>query len=266
MGEPINPSHAKKFGQKKTFIQRVFRKVGLAVFPHHKGYVYCPQKMISQAAKRLEAGDVEGFSELARTVIRQKKTTLDYDRLYMLYQAIWNVRRFAGEAASIAEVGVFRGGGTYFLAALADRLFEKKPRIHAFDTFDGHHSVDISPEVDGPHQAGKFSDTSFVEVQGYLSAFKNVIIHQGRFQDRCTAIQGETFCFAHIDVDIYAVTKDCLNFFADRVIVGGMIIVDDYGYKTCEGAKLAVDQFIAESSNFIKFHIETSQCLLVRIS
>lgn len=266
MSESINPSYAKRSGQKKTFMQRMFRKVGLAVFPHQKGYVYCHQKLIRQAAKRLEASDVEGFSELARTVIRQKKTTLDYDRLYVLYQAMWNVRRLAGEAASIAEVGVFRGGGTYFLASLADRLFEVKPRIHAFDTFEGHHSVDLSPEVDGPHRPGKFSDTSFAGVQHYLSAFNNVIIYQGRFQDRCAEIQGETFSLAHIDVDIYTVTKDCLNFFADRLLIGGMMIVDDYGYKTCEGAKLAVDQFMAGSNSFIKFHIETSQCLLVRMS
>lgn len=244
----------------------MFRKVGLAVFPHNKDYVYCHQRLISKAAKRLEARNVEGFGELARTVIQQKKTTLDYDRLYVLYQAMLNVHRLAGEALSIAEVGVFEGGGTYFLASLADRLFEKKPRIHAFDTFKGHQSVDISPEVDGPHQAGKFSDTSFAEVQRYLSAFNNVFLHQGRFQDQCSKIQGETFGLAHIDVDIYTVTKDCLNFFADRLLIGGMLIVDDYGYKTCEGAKLAVDQFIAESNNFIKFHIETSQCLLIRMS
>jgi hypothetical protein len=244
----------------------MFRKAGLAVFPHQKGYVYCQEKLIRQAAKRLEARDVEGFSELARTVIQQNKTTLGYDRLYVLYQAMWNVRHLAGEAASIAEVGVFRGGGTYFLAASADRLFETKPRIHAFDTFEGHHSEDLSPEVDGPHRSGKFSDTSFAEVQHYLSAFNNVILYQGRFQDRCNEIQGETFCLAHIDVDIYTVTKDCLNFFADRVLIGGIMIVDDYGYKTCEGAKLAVDEFISESRNFIKFHLETSQCILVRMS
>jgi hypothetical protein len=70
----------------------------------------------------------------------------------------------------------------------------------------------------------------------------------------------------HLDVDIYAATRACLDFFADALLVGGIIIVDDYGFKTCEGAMLAVDSFLEESNNFMKFHLETGQCLLIRNS
>jgi uncharacterized membrane protein len=65
-------------------------------------------------------------------------------------------------------------------------------------------------------------------------------------------------------VDIYAVTRDCLAFFEDRLIERGIILVDDYGVKICQGAKEAVDFFLNDRRHFIKFHLETGQCLLIK--
>jgi O-methyltransferase len=62
------------------------------------------------------------------------------------------------------------------------------------------------------------------------------------------------------------VTRDCLEFFEDRLIERGIILVDDYGMKTCQGAKEAVDLFVNDRAHFIKFHLETGQCLLFKIS
>ncbi len=246
-------------------LQKVFRKLGLAVFRHQKSHVYCPEKLVIKAMKLMDTDEVPGFGDLCRSVLGQQRTRLDQGKLYMLYQGLWNVSRSGLPYGSMAEVGVYRGGGTYFMASASARLFERQPAIHAFDTFEGHVEVDISPQLDGPHKPGKFSDTSFEEVAAYLAPFPNVVIHKGRFQDRKDAISGETFCFVHLDVDIYAVTRDCLVFFEDRLIERGIILVDDYGMKTCQGAKEAVDLFVNDRAHFIKFHLETGQCLLIKI-
>jgi hypothetical protein len=58
----------------------------------------------------------------------------------MLYQAIWNVRHLADEHVSMAEVGVYRGGGSYFIASVVGIVFKVRPKIHAFDTFEVHPS------------------------------------------------------------------------------------------------------------------------------
>lgn len=57
----------------------------------------------------------------------------------------------------------------------------------------------------------------------------------------------------------------CRDFFADTLLVGDMMIVDDYGVKTCEGTKRTVGSFAGEENNFIKFQMETPQCLLIRM-
>jgi hypothetical protein len=237
-------------------LQKVFRKLGLAVFRHQKSHVYCPEKLVVKAMKLMDTDEIQGFGDLCHSVLGQQRTRLDQGKLYM--------GRLGVVGGSMAEVGVYRGGGTYFMAAASARLFERQPAIHAFDTFEGHAEVDISPQLDGPHKPGKFSDTSFEEVAAYLAPFTNVMVHKGRFQDRKDVISGETFCFVHLDVDIYAVTRDCLAFFEDRLIERGIILVDDYGMKTCQGAKEAVDLFVNDRKHFIKFHLETGQCLLIK--
>jgi hypothetical protein len=43
------------------------------------------------------------------------------------------------------------------------------------------------------------------------------------------------------------------------------MLVDDYGSTTCAGCKQAVDDFVAQRRNFLKFQLETGQSLLVKI-
>jgi O-methyltransferase len=248
----------------KPLFKKIGTKLGLAIYRYRDDFHYCPDVYGSGYWKKIDIRDVAGFRELAKKVIADQRTLLHYDRLYILYQAIWNLRQLAKQDLSIAEIGVYRGGGSYFIASVVNALFEKQPRIHVVDTFEGHPD-DIAPE-DDTHWPGKFGDTSFAEVKNYLSVFPNVVVHKGRFQDHRSTLADEHFCFVHVDVDIYSATRDCLDFFSDRLLVGGVMIVDDYGSTTCEGCKQAVDEFVTQRHNFLGFHLETGQGLLVRTS
>jgi hypothetical protein len=266
MAEDVSYRRIVEAYSRKNTIQKLLRKVGVAAFRFRKGYIYCPPKYIAKSLKIVDIKADSEFSRAARPVMAQKTTTLDRERLYTIYQAVQNARRLSNGNVQMAEVGVYKGGGTYFVASIVEQLFENKPTIHAFDTFEGHFREDLSPNLDGPHdQPGKFQDTSFEAVQTYLSPFPNVVLHKGRFQERSVAVSEETFAFAHLDVDIYAPTLFCLEFFAKRLITGGMLVVDDYGFKTCEGAKQAVDEFTETRTDFLKFQIESGQCLLVKV-
>lgn len=246
-------------------IYNMGKAVGLDIFDHQENYHYCPTTYGSSFWKKTDIRQIPEFSELALKVIEAKRTYLYYDRLYLLYQALLNARRLNPQPASIAEVGVYKGGGTYFLASVANRVFATEPRIHAFDTFEGHPD-EIQLNLDGEHRTGHFSETSLEEVQAYLAGFPNVTLHKGRFQDCCGRVSSERFSFVHVDVDIYSATRASLVFFAETLLIGGIIIVDDYGFTTCKGAQQAVDEFIAEHTNFCKFHLDTGQCMLIRLS
>ncbi len=58
-------------------------------------------------------------------------------------------------------------------------------------------------------------------------------------------VGAERVAWAHIDVDIYAAVRDCLEYLYPRMAPGGMIVLDDYGFPSCPGARRAVDEFFA---------------------
>ena len=59
------------------------------------------------------------FKATADMAMQGRKTFLYYDRLYTLYQALKNIRE---ESPVIVEAGVYKGGSSYFLADLSQKL------------------------------------------------------------------------------------------------------------------------------------------------
>lgn len=51
--------------------------------------------------------------------------------------------------------------------------------------------------------------------------------------------------FAHVDVDLYAPRLASFEYFYDRMVPGGLLVCDDYGFGPCQGANQAVDEFMA---------------------
>jgi O-methyltransferase len=194
------------------------------------------------------------FEKLMEQIVG--KTLVDRIRCYMLYQYAAQVTSLAGD---VAEVGVYKGG-TARLLAKAFKPTQKT--IHLFDTFAGMPAT-ADPRRDR-HKQGDFHDTSLETVRAYLSDCPNVTFYQGLFPATATPVEHKTFCFVHVDADIYRSVWDCCAFFYPRLERGGMMIFDDYGEKHCPGAKAAVDQFFAETPE-TACYLPTGQCVVARL-
>ena len=166
---------------------------------------------------------------------------------------IWaQAQTMSDHGGAFAEVGVFRG-------ASAKIICESKGStpLHLFDTFTG------LPEV-GIHDA-RFSQSMFVadekKVKARLSKYPNVEIHAGLFPNTAKVVEDLKFSFVHLDVDLYNVTKDALEFFYSRMLPGGRIISHDYG--NCEGVWRAFDEFIADKPEKLE-PMTATQVLLIK--
>ena len=72
----------------------------------------------------------------------------------------------------------------------------------------------------------------------------SVFIYKGIFpKENSEHVKDLEFSFVHIDVDIHDSVKECLEFFVPRMIASGIIVMDDYNAPTCNGAKIAADDF-----------------------
>lgn len=242
----------------------ILKRLGIDAFPLQKGYHYVPDYYGTAAPKMIDIRSLPQFSSLARSVIEQGKTLLYYDRLYTLYQALEHILQLPGALNSnIAEVGVYKGGGSYFIASVLKALGHETIKLYCFDTFEGHAFQDVNKE--DPHQkTASFSDTSFDVVCRYLSAFPNVDIFKGRFQETHNEISEKKFSFVHLDMDLYEPTIYALEFFDKRLLPGGGIVVDDYGFLTCPGVKQAVDEFMKENTRYFGLHLLTGQYIITK--
>jgi predicted O-methyltransferase YrrM len=132
-----------------------------------------------------------------------------------------------------AEVGVYRGGSA---VKIANWLPHKT--IHLFDTFKG---IPFKGPNDW-HEVGDFGNTSLERVQKALKDVTNVKYHAGLFPADYKG--DDNFSLVHLDADQYQVTKDALEFFYPRLVYGGCIVLDDYGWKNCPGIQRAVWDFL----------------------
>lgn len=247
-------------------IQEVLRWIGIDAYPRRAGYHYVPDIYGHAAFKQIPLTEIPVFSELASQVIRGRRSTLYYDRLHTIFQALSHLKaRFThSKKLNFVEVGVYKGGTSFFIASVAEHL-KLKATHHCFDTFEGHAAQDIEPSVDLWHRPGAFRDTQYESVKDYLSPFENVLVFKGRFQDTCHQIRNKKIHFVHFDVDIYEPTIFGLQFFHERLAPGGVIVVDDYGFTTCPGVKKAVDEFVAETPGYFSLSLLTGQYVLVKL-
>jgi hypothetical protein len=137
---------------------------------------------------------------------------------------------------SCAEFGVYKGGS----AKLIHSQIASSVKLYLFDTFEGmpeHESIDV-------YHKGDFSDTSLAHVQRFLGDSPNIIYKQGYFPDTAKGLETEKFAFVHIDCDQYKSILDACNFFYPKMVYGGIIVIDDYGF--LNGTKKAVDEFFSD--------------------
>jgi O-methyltransferase len=205
-----------------------------------------------------------GFLQTLATVTEQRRTKLSPERLWILWQAVRNVAPLDGAAA---EVGTYRGGSAYFIAASFATIRGHEVPVEVIDTFDGHPQEKLS-EYDAAlhHKPHAFtSNVSYADVAEYLSPFKQTTVHKGEFSSVTPVLPDHRYALVHVDVDLLESTRDCLRYFGPRLLPGGVIVLDDYQSPTCPGVGRAAEEFLAASKGgFQSWHPHTEQLLLVK--
>ena len=188
------------------------------------------------------------------------QTKVSEDRCYMIYRFTQHCSHLNGE---FAECGVYKGGTAYLIADTLMKCSENKKELHLFDTFSGMPKT--ANEDDSHHIEGDFKDTTLNDVKEYLQKFYCAIFHYGIIPETFEGLGNKKFSFVHIDVDIYQSVKDCCDFFYDRLIKGGIIIFDDYGFRGYEkAAKKAVDEFFSDKQEK-PVAFRTGQCFVIKL-
>lgn len=184
----------------------------------------------------------------------RERTLVDKVRCYMLYQ-------FALQCPDgrVAELGVYKGGTAQILAEVM-KTRGSMSCIHLFDTFTGMPDADPKKDL---HKKGDFNDVSAEEVRRHLSRFTFVWVFEGLFPATAKPVDHLSFSLVHIDADIYTSVMEGCRFFYPRMVRGGVMVFDDYGFESCPGARQAVDEFFEERPDR-PIYLPTGQCVVIK--
>lgn len=200
------------------------------------------------------------YFENAFILLSQKDRIIQITNLYELYAKISNIR------GDIVECGVFKGSSLTKLLTFSHYLDNvPKRKVYGFDVFGKFPNANAKKDKEFIKSwnvnAGDGIQKKELE---YLlkKKFKNFKLVKGNVINELPKYNNiiKKIALLHLDMDTYEGTNFCLNFFKNKIVKNGIIILDDY--KVTYGATKAVNEFIKKNPrlkiNKVKFYKKPS--------
>ncbi|MET4921672.1 TylF/MycF/NovP-related O-methyltransferase [Streptomyces sp. PSRA5] len=201
------------------------------------------------------------YDDEAKEIIRAVKpyTMTSPERLNAFILATRHVVRH-NIPGDIVECGVWRGGSMQACAKTLLALGETDRDLHLFDTFEGM----PPPTAEDLRRDGKSAEDllaaqgkdrpiwAIASLEDVQAGFERVPypgerVHyvQGMVEETVPQQAPEQISILRLDTDWYASTKHELEFLYPRLVSGGVLLIDDYGY--WQGSRQAVDEFLEKT-------------------
>jgi len=166
---------------------------------------------------------------------------------------------------NIIEIGVYRGSSLLTWGKLMETFCptDRSRRVYGFDNFKGLQDFDEKDgkkeERCGKTEGGWCADPVRDEVfelvdiankDNLIEASKRTILIEGDIEETLPqfleAMPGLRISLLHMDIDLYKPTKFALEQLYPRVVVGGVVVFDEYGIVPWEGETIAAEEYFKE--------------------
>jgi hypothetical protein len=149
-------------------------------------------------------------------------------RMWLLTSVARQVRDLAGD---IAEFGVYRAGCARMILETVGLASGK--RYHLFDTFAGIPDSELTERERAEGYAGRLTDTSVELVEQRLGPWRDsLVFHVGDVFDTIPKAETGRLSLVHMDLNASAPTRLALEHSYPRLVPGGTIVFDDYGWNS----------------------------------
>lgn len=202
----------------------------------------------------------DDFVELCRRV--GPYTMTSPAKLYALYGA---VRHLVGQRTpgAFVECGVWRGGSSMLMALVLRAMGETTRDLYLYDTFAGMaQPAGVDVDVEGvparaewdrqrksTHNQWCYASREDVVANMRTTQYPDERIHcvQGKVEETLAQRVPDAVALLRLDTDFYASTAAELRHLYPRLVSGGILIIDDYGF--WRGQRKAVDEFFANADS-----------------
>jgi hypothetical protein len=186
------------------------------------------------------------------------------ERMYALYQSVNYIldNRLPGD---FVECGVWRGGSAMMMAYLLKHHGIRDRRIYLYDTFEGmsaptnkdktfsgQSARDMMEQSQDEKETSVWCLADLEDVKRNLALTElgndQLIYVKGKVEETVpSTLPQNKISLLRLDTDWYESTLHELNYFYPLLLVGGVMIVDDYGH--WEGCRQAVDEYFGKQEH-----------------
>lgn len=188
---------------------------------------------------------------------------------WRLHTLVWAARSAISQKGDLVECGVFKGDMSWvIMSILGSKITDRT--FYLYDSFEGF-SPKLSSVADFPEDPGflKMANKVYSDPEIYDIVLKkfanmpNVRVIRGFVPDTFKIAIPERIAFLHIDLNSPAAEIAALEHLFDRVVSGGYIVFDDYGWKQFKKQRDAENRFMADRGHSI-LELPTGQGLVIK--
>ena len=178
------------------------------------------------------------------------------------YVACWAADKASMLEGDFVECGVNRGGLTRTIIEFT-RFKDLPKRFYLLDTYHGLVERCLTPEERALGRTAGGYEECFESVQKTFSEFPNVVLVRGVVPDTLPEVRAEKVAYLSIDMNCVMPEIAAAEYFWDRMVSCGVILLDDYGWQGAIAQKRAFDEF-AKKRNTLVLPLPTGQGLIVK--
>jgi O-methyltransferase len=155
----------------------------------------------------------------------------DFSRIIHICHYVFETQQLDGD---IVEFGCYVGNTTKLISCITNK------QIHVYDSFQG------LPQTFENH-GGEMKVLSQQFVDNFkIDGIRLPVINEGWFNEINPEQLPNKISFAHLDGDLYESTLQPLHLIYNRMVSGGVILIDDYEAVDWPGVKTAVIEFFTD--------------------
>jgi hypothetical protein len=196
---------------------------------------------------------------------------IDHHWYWRFHVGLWCLRTAMKLPGDFVEFGV--NYGMLASGGMLDLDWNNQSKtFFLFDSFAGMKPEHIENAGSGKEHLSTYNNTALSngfyaisadEVRANFAEFKNVEIVVGFIPDTLDQLTSSRVAFVHIDMNNPTPEEEALRFVWDRIVPGGIILLDDYAQRGFELQKSSMDALSVEKG----FHIlalPTGQGLILK--
>lgn len=185
---------------------------------------------------------------------------------YRAYICCWAAQKAMKLEGDFVECGVNKGILSRTVIEYIDFYNIKDKKFYLFDTYEGLVDSQQLHDIERLKYDNMWKDKykdCYEEVKNYFKDFDNVELVRGIVPESLGYVNIDKVSYLSIDMNCAYPEIEAINFFWDKLVSGAVVILDDYGWISCEPQKIAFDKF-AEEKNISILTLPTGQGMMIK--